>query len=63
MTFPEVLEQWAYWRRHPPTHELMAASVGFQPAPEPLDGGRSAVTVEDFARMVKATTGQTKYTQ
>jgi len=31
MTFPQVLELFDYWRQSPPTHELMAAHVGYEP--------------------------------
>lgn len=31
MTLPQVYQLVDYWRAHPPTHELMAMMVGFQP--------------------------------
>jgi hypothetical protein len=36
MTFPEVFELFDYWRQSPPTHELMARHVGYEP-PKTMD--------------------------
>jgi hypothetical protein len=31
MTLPQAFELFDYWRQSPPTHELMAAHVGYEP--------------------------------
>jgi hypothetical protein len=36
MTLPQAFELFDYWRQSPPTHELMAAHVGYEP-PKTVD--------------------------
>jgi hypothetical protein len=33
-TLPEFYAQCRYWRKHPPSHKLIAAWVGYKPPPE-----------------------------
>ena len=45
--FPQVLKQLEYWAEHPPTHELVAAFVGFKPSKSHLNRWeREAASIE-----------------
>lgn len=59
MTLSQVEDQFDYWRRNPPIHELVASFMGFKP---PLtieeQWAQGAMGPADFLAWVEATEGK-----
>jgi hypothetical protein len=59
MTLSQVEEQWEYWRKHPPAHELIAMQAGYKPPLTVEEQWRQgAMGPEDFAAWVEHTGGR-----
>jgi hypothetical protein len=59
MTLSQVKDQFEYWRKHPPTHELVAIEVGFKPELTIEERWAQGVMgPKDFAVWVNSTDGK-----
>ncbi|TNC07117.1 hypothetical protein FF100_33650 [Methylobacterium terricola] len=52
MTIWDVERIFAYWRVAPPTHELVAAYLGYKPRPEPVAVAASADDPSGIGSMI-----------
>ncbi|KMO44407.1 hypothetical protein VQ03_03240 [Methylobacterium tarhaniae] len=52
MTIWDVERIFAYWRGSPPTHELVAAYLGYKPPPEPVTVAPSADDPSGIGSMI-----------
>lgn len=49
MEWPDVQALLVHWREHPPTHELLAAFVGFEPPdPAPAEDESESLEAQQF---------------
>ena len=56
MTLHDVNRLFAYWKRYPPTRDLVAAFVSFKP--DQPTATKKYFTPEEFKRLVDATGGR-----
>lgn len=59
MLLSQVKDQFEYWRKHPPTHELQAIAVQFKPKLTVEEQwAQGAMGPKDFVGWVKHTDGK-----
>jgi hypothetical protein len=59
MTLSQVQNQFEYWRKHPPAHDLLAGFVGYK-APLTIEEqwAQGVMGPEDFVAWVQSTDGK-----
>lgn len=51
LTWQDYMDLCAYWKKHPPTHILAAAGIGFKPKPEIATDANQDLAIEQVMHL------------